>query len=116
MREVMLSTGALVGMGLDRHIALITDGRFSGFTHGTAVGHIAPEAMVGGPIAIVRDGDIIEIDILNRSLTIRLAEDEIKNRLKRWKAPEPKVKKGVLTIYSRLVEQADGGATIDTRI
>jgi dihydroxy-acid dehydratase len=116
MREMMLSTDALVGMGLDREIALITDGRFSGFTQGTAVGHIAPEAMAGGPIAVVQDGDVIEIDILNRSLTIRLTHDEIKERLKRWKAPEPKVKKGVLTIYSRLVEQADRGATIDTKI
>jgi len=116
MREMMLSTDALVGMGLDREIALITDGRFSGFTQGTAIGHIAPEAMVGGPIAVVQDGDVIEIDILNRSLTIRLTDDEIKERLKRWKAPEPKVKKGVLTIYSRLVEQADHGATIDTKI
>jgi dihydroxy-acid dehydratase len=116
MREMMLSTDALVGMGLDREIALITDGRFSGFTQGTAVGHIAPEAMAGGPIAVVEDGDIIEIDILNRSLTLRLTDDEIKTRLKGWKAPEPKVKKGVLTIYSRLVEQADGGATIDTQI
>jgi dihydroxy-acid dehydratase len=116
MREMMLSTDALVGMGLDREIALITDGRFSGFTQGTAIGHIAPEAMIGGPIAVVQDGDVIEIDILNRSLTIRLTDDEIKERLKRWKGPEPKVKKGVLTIYSRLVEQADHGATIDTKI
>ena len=116
MREMMLSTDALVGMGLDREIALITDGRFSGFTQGTAIGHIAPEAMIGGPIAVVQDGDVIEIDILNRSLTIRLTDDEIKERLKRWKAPEPKVKKGVLTIYSRLVGQADHGATIDTKI
>jgi dihydroxy-acid dehydratase len=116
MREMMLSTDALVGMGLDREIALITDGRFSGFTQGTAIGHVAPEAMAGGPIAVVRDGDIIAIDILNRSLTIRLTDAEINTRLKVWKAPEPKVKKGVLTIYSRLVEQADGGATIDTQI
>jgi dihydroxy-acid dehydratase len=116
MREMMLSTDALVGMGLDREIALITDGRFSGFTQGTAVGHIAPEAMAGGPIAVVQDGDIIEIDILNRNLTIRLTELEIKKRLQRWTPPEPKLKKGVLTIYSRLVGQADNGATIDTQI
>jgi dihydroxy-acid dehydratase len=116
MREMMLSTDALVGMGLDREIALITDGRFSGFTQGTAVGHIAPEAMAGGPIAVVEDGDIIEIDTLNRSLALRLTDDEIKTRLVRWKPPEPKVKKGVLTIYSRLAAQADGGASIDTKI
>ena len=116
MREVMLSTDALVGMGLDREIAVITDGRFSGFTQGTAVGHIAPEAMAGGPIAIIQDGDVIEIDIVKRRLHVRLSENEIAERLKRWKPPEPKVKKGVLTIYSRLAEQADGGATIDTGI
>ena len=116
MREVMLSTDALVGMGLDREIALITDGRFSGFTQGTAVGHIAPEAMAGGPIAIIQDGDVIEIDIVKRRLHVRLSENEIAERLKPWKPPEPKVKKGVLTIYSRLDEQADGGATIDTSI
>jgi len=112
----MLSTDALVGMGLDREIALITDGRFSGFTQGAAVGHIAPEAMAGGPIAVVQDGDIIEIDILNRNLSFRLTEEEIKKRLQRWNPPEPKLKKGVLTIYSRLAGQADNGATIDTQI
>jgi len=95
---------------------LITDGRLSGFTHGTAVGHIAPEAMVGGPIAIIEDGDFIEIDIVERGLSVRLTENEIENRLKSWEPPEPRVKKGVLTIYSRLTEQADGGATIDTKI
>ena len=116
MREIMLSTDALVGMELDQHIALITDGRFSGFTQGAAVGHVAPEAMTGGPIAIVKDGDIIEIDILKRRLNVLLTEQEIKERLDAWGPPEPKVKKGVLTIYSRLAEQADGGATIDTKI
>ena len=116
MREVMLSTDALVGMELDQHIALITDGRFSGFTQGAAVGHVAPEAMTGGPIAIVKDGDIIEIDILERRLNVFLTEQEIKERLEAWGPPEPKVKKGVLTIYSRLAEQADGGAAIDTKI
>lgn len=116
MREVMLSTDALVGMELDRKIALITDGRFSGFTQGTAVGHIAPEAMVGGPLAVVKNGDIIEIDIRNRHLHVCLTDKEIGERLKVWKPPEPKARKGVLTIYSRLANQADGGATIDTGI
>jgi len=116
MREVMLSTDALVGMELDKSIALITDGRFSGFTRGAAIGHISPEAMVGGPIAIIKDGDIIDIDIPNRSLNVRLTEEEIKTRLRNWKPPEPKVKRGVLTIYSRLTEQAERGATIDTNI
>lgn len=116
MREVMLSTDALVGMELDKSIALITDGRFSGFTRGAAIGHISPEAMVGGPIAIIKDGDIIDIDIPNRSLNVRLTEEEIKTRLRNWKPPEPKVKRGVLTIYSRLTEQAERGATINTNI
>lgn len=116
MREVMLSTDALVGMGLDSSIILITDGRFSGFTQGAAIGHISPEAMIGGPIAIVKDGDIIEIDVARRRLDIHLTKEEIKMRLRHWSPPEPKVKKGVLTIYSRLTEQAEGGATIDTNI
>lgn len=116
MREVMLSTDALVGMGLDKSIALITDGRFSGFTRGAAIGHISPEAMVGGPIAIVKDGDIIDIDIPNRNLNVHLTEEEIKTRLRNWKSPEPKVKRGVLTIYSRLAEQAERGATINTNV
>lgn len=116
MREVMLSTDALVGMGLDKSIALITDGRFSGFTQGAAIGHISPEAIAGGPVAIVKDGDIIDIDIPNRSLNVRLTEEEIRDRLRNWKAPEPKLKKGVLTIYSRLTEQAEKGASINTNI
>lgn len=116
MRELMLSIDALVGMGLDRHIVLITDGRFSGFAQGAAIGHVSPEAMAGGPIAIVRDGDIIEIDIARRHLEVHLTEREIENRLRDWSPPEPKVKKGVLTIYSRLAEQAERGAMIDTNL
>jgi len=116
MREVMLCTDALVGMELHKYVAVITDGRYSGFTRGAAIGHVSPEAMVGGPIAIVKDGDIIDIDVPNRSLNVCLTEEEIKARLANWKPPEPKVKKGVLTIYSRLTEQAEKGATIDTNI
>ena len=116
MREMMLSADALVGMELDKHIALITDGRFSGFNRGAAVGHISPEAMVGGPIAVIKNGDIIEIDIPKRCLNVHLTDEEIKSRLRSWRPSEPKVKRGVLTIYSRLVEQADKGATINTNI
>lgn len=116
MREVMLCTDALVGMELHKYIAVITDGRYSGFTRGAAIGHVSPEAMVGGPIAIIKDGDIIDIDVPNRSLNVRLTEEEIKTRFRNWKPLESKVKKGVLTIYSRLTEQAEKGATIDTHI
>ncbi|MCK4821911.1 dihydroxy-acid dehydratase, partial [bacterium] len=116
MREVMLCTDALVGMELHKYVAVITDGRYSGFTRGAAIGHVSPEAMIGGPIAIIKDGDIIDIDVPNRGLNVCLTEEEIKARLMNWKPPEPKVKKGVLTIYSRLTEQAERGATIDTNI
>jgi dihydroxy-acid dehydratase len=116
MREVMLSTDALVGMGLDSTTALITDGRFSGFTQGAAIGHISPEATAAGPIAVVRDGDIIDIDVAQRRLDIQLSAQEIEARFKDWRPPKPKVKKGVLTIYSRLTEQAERGATINTNL
>ena len=116
MREIVQTADALVGMELDESIALITDGRFSGFTQGAAIGHISPEAMVGGPIAIIQDGDVIEIDIPNRSLNVHLTEEEIETRLETWKPPEPKVKRGVLTIYSRLAVGAERGAMIDTNI
>jgi len=115
MREIMLTTDALVGMDLDGDVALITDGRFSGFTSGTAVGHIAPEAMVGGPLAIVENDDVIEIDIKGRRIHLHLSPSAIEQRLKKWQPPPPKVTKGVLTIYSRLAGQANNGATIDTK-
>ncbi len=116
MREVMLSTDAIVGMGIDGDVPVITDGRFSGFTQGTAIGHITPEAMIGGPIAVVEDGDIIDIDIPGRELNVRLTDNEISRRLNVWTPIQPKLEKGVLTIYSRLAGQACDGATIDTNI
>jgi len=116
MREIMLTTDALLGMGLDKDVALITDGRFSGFTSGTAVGHISPEAMVGGPLAIVKNGDIIEIDIIGRRIHLHLSSEEIEMCLKEWCPPPAKVSKGVLTIYARMAGQANFGATIDTRL
>lgn len=116
MREVMLSTEALVGAGLDEHVALITDGRFSGFSRGPIIGHVSPEAMVGGPIAIVEDDDIIEIDVPRRRLNIKLSDKEIQRRLKNWKAPEAKVKRGFLTVYARLSEPAEKGAAIPTTL
>ena len=110
MREMLTPTSAIVGMALDKDVALITDGRFSGATRGASIGHVAPEAAVGGPIAIVKEGDIIEIDIPEKKLNIKLEEDEIKERLKRLKVPEPKIKSGYLKYYTDLVGSADKGA------
>jgi len=110
MREMLTATSAIAGMGLDKDVALITDGRFSGATRGASIGHIAPEAAMGGPIAIIEEGDIIEIDIPEKRLNIKLEEDEIKERLKRLRVPEPKVKSGYLKYYTNFVGPADKGA------
>jgi len=110
MREMLTATSAIAGMGLDKDVALITDGRFSGATRGASIGHIAPEAAMGGPIAIVEEGDIIEIDIPEKKLNIKLEEDEIKERLKRLKVPEAKIKSGYLKYYTDFVGPADKGA------
>jgi dihydroxy-acid dehydratase len=91
-------------------VALITDGRFSGGTRGPCIGHISPEAMEGGPLAIVEDGDTIKIDIPKRSLLLLLERDEINRRLARWKKPAPKIAKGYLARYARLVSSASEGA------
>ena len=96
MREMLAPTSAIAGIGLDKEVALITDGRFSGATKGASIGHISPEAMAGGPLAIVNEGDIIEIDINNNSINLLVSENEIKERLKKWTAPESKIKEGYL--------------------
>ncbi|MBE0448627.1 MAG: dihydroxy-acid dehydratase [Actinobacteria bacterium] len=113
MREMLTPTSALAGMGLDDKVALVTDGRFSGGTRGAAIGHVSPEAQEAGPIAVLRDGDIVEIDIPGRKLNINLSDDEIKARLKDWCAPELKVKKGYLALYARMVSSAAKGAIIE---
>ena len=100
MREMLSPTAALVGMGMAETVALITDGRFSGGTRGPCIGHVAPEAADGGPIAVVRNGDTITIDIDNRLLRVDLAEEEIKKRLKEWKSKPLGITKGYLTRYS----------------
>lgn len=110
MREMLSPTSAIAGMGLSESVALITDGRFSGGTRGPCIGHVSPEAMEGGPIAIVRDGDAVIIDIKKRKVHLDLTEKEISNRLRSWKKPEPKIKKGYLSRYARLVSSADEGA------
>jgi len=110
MPEMLAVTAALVGQGLGQDILLITDGRFSGGTHGLMVGHIAPEAMVGGPIAIVQDGDIISLDTHTGTITLEVADDEIQRRLSAWKPIAPHYTTGALAKYARLVSSADKGA------
>jgi len=110
MREMLALTAALVGEGLGDQVALLTDGRFSGATHGLMAGHVSPEAAVGGPIAIVKRGDMIEIDAVKRRITVDLTAQEIRRRLKSWKAPKPKFARGALAKYARLVQSASVGA------
>ncbi|HHW57534.1 MAG TPA: dihydroxy-acid dehydratase [Clostridia bacterium] len=110
MREMLSPTSALAGMGLDKDVALITDGRFSGATRGASIGHVSPEAMEGGEIAIIQDGDIIEIDIPARKINVKLTEEEIKKRMENWVKPEPKIKKGYMARYARQVTSANTGA------
>ncbi|MBN1622663.1 MAG: dihydroxy-acid dehydratase [Endomicrobiales bacterium] len=110
MREMLGPTSAIQGMGLADHVALITDGRFSGGTRGPCIGHISPEAAAGGPIAALRDGDVIMIDIPKRQLTVRLTETDINVRLAKWAAPANKFKFGYLSRYSKLVSSANTGA------
>ena len=110
MREMLAVTAAIVGQGISDQVALITDGRFSGATYGFTAGHLAPEASKGGPIAIVREGDIISFDVAKRRLDVELSDEEIQRRLKDWKAPEPRYKTGALAKYAKLVSSASEGA------
>ena len=112
MREMLSVTAALAGQGLDKKVALITDGRFSGATRGASIGHCSPEAAVGGPIALVREGDRISIDINAYTVTLEVSEEELAKRKDVWKAPEPKVTKGYLARYARMVTSADQGAIL----
>jgi len=110
MREMLAPTAALMGLGLGDSVALITDGRFSGGTRGPCIGHISPEAAVGGPIALVEDGDAIELDIPARSLKLMVSDEVLAERRARWVAPEPKIKKGWLARYAKVVTSAHTGA------
>jgi dihydroxy-acid dehydratase len=112
MREMLAPTSAIVGMGLADSVALITDGRFSGGTKGPCIGHVSPEACAGGPISILKDGDIITIDIPKRKLEVKLSRTEIEKRFKTWKKVEPKIKSGYLARYCKLVSSADKGAIL----
>ncbi|MED5274960.1 MAG: dihydroxy-acid dehydratase [Pseudomonadota bacterium] len=111
MREMLSPTSAIMGKGLGKDVALITDGRFSGGSHGFVVGHISPEAFIGGPLAIIKNGDIIEIDTIKKELNVRITQKEFKMRLKKWSRPKKVLINGVLTKYAKLVSQADTGAT-----
>lgn len=113
MREMLTPTSALAGLGLIDTVALVTDGRFSGGTRGCGIGHVSPEAASGGPIAAVREGDIIEIDIPNRRLDLAVSEEEISERLAQWREPEPKIKRGYLRRYAAKVSSAAKGAIVE---
>lgn len=113
MREMLGPTSALCGMGLDKEVALITDGRFSGASRGAAIGHVSPEACEGGPIAIIQDGDIVQIDMPNRILNVKISDEEIKNRLAKWVQPAFKaIDKTYLQRYAYLVSSASSGAVL----
>ncbi len=113
MREMLSPTSAIMGRGLGNEVALITDGRFSGGSHGFVVGHITPEAMVGGPIAIIEDGDMITIDAENNEINLGVSAAEIEQRLRAWTAPKPNVQRGVLAKYAKTVGSASEGAITD---
>jgi dihydroxy-acid dehydratase len=110
MREMLTATAIIAGMELDKDVALITDGRFSGGTRGAAIGHVSPEAMEGGPIALIKDGDTIEIDIPGKKLILRVSDKELEERKKEWQPPEPKIKEGYAYRYSQMVTSASTGA------
>ena len=110
MREMLATTAALVGQGLGKKVAMVTDGRFSGGTRGFMVGHVAPEAYVGGPIALVKDGDEITIDTETNALDLNVSEEELENRRKQWSKPKPNYTSGALAKYATLVGSAAQGA------
>jgi len=108
-REMTMAMHIIIGLGMGDSVALITDSRFSGMNKGAFIGHVSPEAMEGGPIAVVGNGDLIEIDIPHRRLNIKLSKEELKRRLQEWKTPQPKVKKGVLGLYAEAAESLSKG-------
>ena len=112
MREMLNPTSALAGMKLDKTVALITDGRFSGASRGASIGHVSPEAASGGPIGLVQEGDMIEIDIPNASINMKVSEEELEKRKAAYVQPAPKVTSGWLARYARLVTSADEGAVL----
>ena len=113
MREMLNPTSAIMGRGLGSTVALITDGRFSGATRGAAIGHVSPEAAVGGPIALVEEGDIIEIDIPNHSINVRLSDEELTARRAKWQPRAPRITTGYLARYAALVTAGNRGAILE---
>ena len=113
MREMLAVTSAIIGQGLGQSVALITDGRFSGGSYGLVIGHVAPEAYVGGPIGLIKNGDIVVIDAQKKTLEVEVSEEEFARRRKEWKQPVPKYKRGVLRKYIQLVSSASEGAVTD---
>jgi dihydroxy-acid dehydratase len=114
MPEMLKPTSAIIGAGLGKSVALITDGRFSGGTHGFVVGHITPEAYEGGLIALVKDGDVIELDAIKRTMTLQVSEEEIEMRRKQWVRPELKAKKGLLFKFAQRTTTAAEGCVTDS--
>ncbi len=112
MREMLAPTAAIMGQGLGDSVALLTDGRFSGGTRGPCIGHVSPEAMEGGVIALIKDGDIIELDVKKRKLELKVTAAELKKRRAKWKAPKPKITTGWLSRYAKVVTSADTGAVL----
>lgn len=112
MREMLNPTSAIAGMGLGSSVALITDGRFSGASRGASIGHISPEAAVGGPIALVEEGDIIAIDIPANAINVKVSDEVLAERRAKWQPREPKVKSGYLARYASMVTSADKGAIL----
>ena len=113
MNELILAAISMEASGLGDTVALVTDGRFSGFCKGPIVGHVSPEAMVGGPIGLVREGDVVEIDIPARRLELKISEEELRERKAAWKPIEPKAKKDWLAAYGALAKSADKGAAMN---
>ena len=113
MPEMLKPTAAIMGAGLGKEVALITDGRFSGGTHGFVVGHITPEAQEGGAIALVEDGDIITIDAETNSIVVEVSQEELAKRKQQWKAPDLKFERGVLYKYAKTVSSASKGCVTD---
>lgn len=111
MKEMLWPTAALIGAGLGSEVALVTDGRFSGATRGPCIGHVTPEAMDGGPIAMTNDEDIVSIDIPNRRIDLQISEKDLQKRIEQWKPPKPRVTKGILAKYSSIVKPTPSGAT-----